>query len=153
MATQQIRPDQAGALLQRTVYNPGTTVIVGGFQTEQDLDATNLAVTFTPTSTAVIVSLTGTFYTNAGGINEAWNVREGSTEVAGSQAAIGGPGVTYTRVTHRFLITGLTPGVAKTWKWGAKMAAGSQNVYFVAGQTNPSGLGIPGPAIMEVWAA
>lgn len=136
----------AGALIASKVYNPGTvqTINVTG-ATFSDVDATNLAVTFiVPASGQVIVRQESAFV-SAASTQLDWNLREGSSDVAASAAGVsynGGQG----RAGKSVLITGLTPGASKTWKWGHARTFGSTTVSTLYG-------GSWGQALMEVWAA
>ncbi len=89
-----------------------------------DVDATNLAVTFTvPSSGNVLVELSG-FSGGSASAYERWQLRESSSNVGPVQSvAWGGAEVTF--MMARFYITGLTPGASKTYKWGAYVSANS----------------------------
>ena len=136
----------AGKLLGYTQYRPASEVLpspAGG--TFKDVDSTNLSVTFTvPDSGAVLVSLTSRVYSVNASLY--WNLRTtAGANVAGSDADVAySPNNIQPRVTHRFRLTGLTPGVSTTYRWG------------FAGTANDTGMrygGATGPAVMEVWAA
>lgn len=133
-------------------YNPGTAADISTTSaTFADVDATNLAVAFTvPPSGQVLVRLTGYAYvTNSSAI--AWNLREGSADVAGTSFEVVFSGLNPSQVNLRcssaVVVSGLTPGAAKTYKWGHARTSGTG-----AAHTYYGGASIPGPAVMEVWA-
>lgn len=88
-----------------------TSFYTNSSATPADVDATNLAVTFTvPRSGQVIVRLNGF----ASGAAQYWGVRQGSSDVSDYHVEVlGGAGVTRT-----FLIDGLSSGDSVTLKWG-----------------------------------
>lgn len=148
-ATGATGPAGTAGLLGRTQYNPGTKANYNTTSsTPADLDATNLAVTFTPTGTSVVVCLNA--WAVAGNTSTyVWCLRDGSSTVTGSSAAVAYNTGQF-RLTTRVLITGLTPGVALTWKWAHFMGFGSGNSTTSAGGNVAAG--DPGPAMIEVWA-
>lgn len=131
-----------GGMLASTIYDPATKVdasISSG--TFADVDATNLAVAFTvPASGKVLVRLNG--YAAAGANGISWGLREGTTNLDDRLVRYqdeGGSSAT-------FVISGLTPDAAKTYKWSHARTVGSTTVITQYG-------GIQGAAVMEVWAA
>jgi hypothetical protein len=113
-----------------------------------DFDATSHAVTFTvPASGNVLVTLSAM----SSAVNAVdtgwWNLREGSSDISGSAALVVSPTVPV-RCTHDVVITGLSAGATKTYKWGGRSTAGlTVNLYM----DDASGAAEYGPALMEVW--
>lgn len=106
----------------------GDVTAPAGVLTLSDVDATNLAVTFeVPDSGSVLVRLTGLIRINGGtaGTGGAmyWGLREGSSDVGDPLGQLvyvqfeNLPGQRSLAQTCAVLITGLTPGVTKTYKW------------------------------------
>jgi len=135
-------------LLQVNAYNPGTlATYTTTSATDADVDATNMAVTFTvPTSGRVLVRLSAMTYNFANTLAHTWTIRSGSTTVAKRQQSyvqtgnpIGFPG------SASFYITGLTAGASVTYKWGHFVDAGGNGRTYAGGAV--------GPAVMEVWEA
>ena len=147
-------PAAAGPLAV-TQYDPSSTVAHSTTSaTAVDIDASNLAVTFTvPASGAVLVSLNALFRQSSETWLGGWSLREGTSEVAaaysvmeGWTAAPTGVHQSNKRLTYRRKFTGLTPGASLTWKWAAKTSGGmSTTTYGLSGGGQP--------AVMEVWAA
>ncbi len=135
-------------LLATKVYNPAVAAYVStASATPADLDATNLAVSFTaPPSGRVLVRMT-TRVSVAANTDLLWNLREGSSDVAGTSAIIHYIANQYggERISHVCEISGLTPGTTKTYKWGHARGSGG------ACETGMGGTA--GPAVMEVWDA
>lgn len=128
-------------------HNPGTQATYSTASTTLvDMDATNLAVTFTaPASGNVIVALNGFAGADTAAKYTAWGLRSAGATVANSEAnIIGGTANTYARGAHRAYVTGLTPGNSYTYTWAFKVTGGTG--YTFAG-------GAQGPALMEVWSA
>jgi len=146
-ATGPTGPQGVGTLLASAGYSPGTLASYVASATVADLDATNLAVTFTvPASGKVRVTFTAlTVHSNS---DHYWLVRAGTTEVTGSrarmQAGVAGSAGQLLRAHHQVVITGLTPAAVLTWKWGQYLAGGSATTY--AG-------GNLGQALLEVYTA
>lgn len=134
-------------LIGVTSYNPGSeTNSTTSSTTSADVDATNLKVDFTvPPSGKVLVKLTGSDpYGNPGVGAYIWSLRESSSELSGSSAIVG-VFRAEERTTHTCLITGLTAGASKTYKWGHRMTAATPGGFRYGGADR-------GPALMEVWA-
>lgn len=139
-------------LIGVTSYNPGSqTTVLRTSTTLADVDATNLAVSFTvPASGKVVVSLeTYAFCGPDTGL--AWGLREGSTDITSKLVNYNSSPSIYKedRVTAEFHITGLTPGASKTYKWSAARAAGSSDAATRYGGTALQA----GQAVMKVLAA
>jgi hypothetical protein len=143
----------SAALLGLKVYPPlgGSSVAtdypVSSQATLIDVDATNLAVTFTaPASGNVLVRLTAYCYVNATGARLDWGVREGSTNVAPRALAVTSSTVEVC-VSRAFLITGLSAG-SHTFKWAFSCTSASGGSIRVSDTAGDYGQGA-----MEVWAA
>ncbi len=134
----------APALLAVVQYNVSTTYTTVS-NTLVDVDAANLAITFTtPVSGRVLVVLGALGDTTAVLTDgQFWGLRESTSIVADN--FIMGNAAAASRGTARILITGLTPGSLHTYKWGIRRAAAG-TVHLYCGGAN-------GPAIMEVWTA
>jgi len=131
-------------LLAITAYNPSgtdTPILVGS---QADVDATNLAVTFTaPVSGNVLVRLTCLVYAEAVGATLNFGLREGTLNIAGpvnvmEDAATGPVSI----ASRAFYLTGIAAG-AHTYKWAASSVSAQGNMRYG---------GTYGQAIMEVWA-
>lgn len=120
--------------------------------TPVDVDATNLAITFTaPASGAVQVRLEGVFSNTSTSFSGYWSLRSGSTNVTGSERQIG-LDVTAARVHADIRVTGLTPGTSYTYKWAHRAGSSAATVAIYYGGTEFSGTP-GGPITMEVYAA
>lgn len=141
-------PASATGLLAVVSYNPvGDTTVAPSDNLSADVDATNLAVAFTvPASGKVLVTLSGLVIMQP--TNELqWLLREGSSDISGALAMVGGGVDANLRATVSFYVTGLTPGASKTYKWGQKVVTG------VAGIPGTRYGGKYGQATMTVQAA
>lgn len=134
-------------LIGLTNYNPGTAAYTGTTSaTPSDIDATNLKIDFiVPPSGKILFRLTARFSVNAA-TDLLWNLREGTSDIAGSSAIIhyASAGYVGSRASSPCLVTGLTPGAAKTYKWGHARGSG--------GTCETGYGGTAGPAVMEAWA-
>lgn len=131
----------SSGLLAVVSYTKGTDTPYTTTSTSYvDVDATNLAVTFTaPASGNVLVRLTGTAQMGAAN-NGYWGLREASTTIKQGLAV----GVTNAHgATVAFHVTGLTPSSSYTYKWAWKVSTNTQTMF-----TGPA----HGPNVMEVWA-
>ena len=140
-----------GRMLAYVSYNPGSvTDKTTTSTTGADVDATNLAITFTvPPSGSVLFVLTARCYQSAGNYYS-WMLRTtGGANVAGTACMIDGNASDDIRKTHRFVLTGLTPGASLTYRWGFAVSAGTAHLLMGdSGALSP----IAGPAVMEVYA-
>jgi hypothetical protein len=154
-----------GTLLASHSYNPASQSATGTTSsTFADVDASNLAVSFTaPASGSVIVEVSATVYV-AQGYAIDWNLRSGSSDLIGTNkrmlyqgnatpssgtitAADGS-----SAVTLRCKITGLTPGASLTYKLGHRRSIASG---AAAAETRYGGTaaGEAGAALLTVIAA
>lgn len=97
-------------------------------------------ITFTPTTTAVLVRASA--FMNLPSSQDAWlGFREGSSDVAASDVEVSYSGGVL-RYTADAIVTGLTAGVAKTWKLAWRSTGGS--MYLYTGPTKP--------LVISAWA-
>lgn len=131
-----------GGVTQLAVAEATTSAAyVNSTTTDADVDATNLAVTFTvPASGEVWVETMGLI--DPGSNVFEWTIREGTTTV--KTRTMGG-GYDFHRAVHR--ITGLTAGASKTYKWGFKRLGGAGSITIYTG----GNAGTNGNAIMRVF--
>jgi len=120
----------SAGLLAAISYTAGTAYNIAT-DTLTDVDATNLAITFTvPASGKVLVRLTGSCAA-AGSATYQWGLREATAEVGSTQPVINNASASATsfqRLTATFLITGLTPGASKTYKWAHRSSTGTSTL-------------------------
>lgn len=146
-------------LLASTSYNPAVNAAPALTTTETDVDATNVAVTFTaPPSGAVLVNASlltiATPPTVTGAIEVYMSLRSGVSTVTGSRRRVfllsADDKPLQACVIHKVKVSGLTPGTSYTYKLAAwKGTGGTANLaYGDDGTTAPLG-----PVVMEVWAA
>lgn len=113
--------------------------------TQADVDATNLAVTFTvPASGVVLIDVEGLSESVSGAIH-VLSVRESTTTI---QTAMVGSGTFYGHTRITFRITGLTPGASKTYKLGHARLTGTGTASLYTGGNG----GTSGNAIMRAIA-
>lgn len=120
-----VHASTAGVLAAKTYggkgSNPSTTS-----STFADIDATNLAVTFTaPASGSVLIIWSGIVGIDTANSTYAWNVRDASGDVAGTSITVEYGTPVASGVTRMCVKTGLTPGQSYTWKWGHARTFGS----------------------------
>lgn len=131
-----------GRLLGLKSYKPTDTSPTTTSTSFVDVDATNLVVTFTaPASGIVLVRLEAASNQQTSG-NHYWGLRDGSGDVAGTQAAICGVLGAFSRTPATMRVSGLTPGTSYTWKWAWKVSSGTAGLFYGTGS---------GPATIEVW--
>lgn len=133
------------SLLGVTRYNPGSAENKDTASlTFVDLDATNLAVTFTaPASGNIIVRLQANCFQLSTSSLGFWNLRESTTDITNSNAQVSEDSNFSHRVSHTAYLTGVTAG-AHTYKWGARVSTGT-------GLRTRGGGADLGAFIMEVW--
>jgi hypothetical protein len=119
-----------------------------------DADAAALVVTFTtPASGKVLVRLSGVVQVDSTGSahvgqTQYWGLAEGATPVTGAgvrvcQSIVGSNAAQdYRSASVPFVITGLTPGDAHSYKWTFKTSNSWTQIAISADE----------PAVMEVWA-
>lgn len=131
------------ALLAVNAYNPGSLATYSTTSTTSvDVDATNMAVTFTvPASGNVLIRLSA--LTLASTTQVCWQLRQSTTVVSSDNQISGATVGIY--LSSPFRITGLTPAASLTYKWGYRVS-GAATGYIYAG-------GVAGVAMMEVWSA
>lgn len=144
----------ANGVLQVNRYAPATTVYSTTSATMADVDATNMAVTFTaPASGNVIVTLSAWQDWTTLPCNVIWDLRESTTDLnVGGIIQRGATGEeAYT--TLPCYLTGVSAG-SHTYKWsfGLVSAGGGATGRIVIGP-GATGTGHFGPAIMVVQAA
>lgn len=139
----------SSALLASHQYSPATVVVVNTTSsTFADVDATNMAITFTvPASGSVIVAAAGEVQAGSGSVL-CWNLRQGAADVANTIArvAYGSASTVGVRANYRVKITGLTPEASVTYKLGQARAVGAEVC-----STRASDDADAGPLLMEVW--
>jgi hypothetical protein len=109
-------------LLARSSYSPASLTTYNTTTSLADIDATNMAVTFTaPPSGTVEVELDA--MTSGGSVRHTWGLREGTADLVwqgiSNDASVG-------RKVAKFVVSGMTPGSSHTFKWsqlGASTAA------------------------------
>jgi hypothetical protein len=126
-----------GGILAALSYSGGSTATVSTTSsTMADVDATNLAITFdVPASGKVVVTLNGWLAGAGPSTTYNWGLRESTTTVADAIVAFA-TGSAQFRETVRFLITGLTPGASKTYKWAHRLSSGSNSSGITYGGAN-----------------
>jgi len=160
--TAWIDPPSSGIqLLASKVFN-GTPPAAISSTSPVDIDATNLAVTFTvPASGNVLVVLDAVHALPAAGNAIFWSLRQGSSNVVGSarQLVFGSAAFTSGNIRSHvgIRLTGLTPGSSVTYKWaGFASAAGSIRYVWTgtpAGGEFTGNASNYGPATMLVYSA
>lgn len=123
------------------------------------LDTTNLRLTFTvPASGAVLVRLRGTIHGATTMPSVLLGVLEGSTVIC-RQAPIGGlvntaVATAMIGVEASFVVTGLTPGAAKTWDaaYGVETIVASTGIKY-GGPNDTTANNAFGAFTFEVWSA
>jgi hypothetical protein len=125
----------------QTVYSSSGTAM-------QDVDATNMAVTFTaPASGNVLVRLNAFTDSNSAAGDMFWGLRESTTDLPGIARLLRGANDEgYNSVA--FYLTGISGG-SHTYKWAFGASSGTVRIIIQDG----SAIGEWGPGIMEVWSA
>lgn len=134
------------ALLGVTHYRAGSDTNYDVTATSfADVDATNLAATFTaPASGNVLVRLSAVVL-QTGANNSYFGLRVGAADVAATSGLITSSyNAGVMGMTWACRVTGLTPGNPYTWKWAAKVGAGTLKLF-----NGPTYGGLT----MEVWSA
>ncbi|MGI8685131.1 MAG: hypothetical protein ACR2MO_08615 [Acidimicrobiales bacterium] len=141
------------SILARTYYDPAALASPSTVSaTLVDVDAANLAVTFTPPPSGVVLVELNALASVTGGISDTylgWGLRVGAAEVARSHARVLGPLAAQTRMPYLVKFTGLVPAVAVTWKWAHRREAGTGTVFHLTGGEASTSVG---PAVMTVYA-
>lgn len=127
--------------------------------TPADVDAANLAVTFTaPASGRVAVTLSATASTGAATNHMFWSLREGTTNIAGTEVMVignHGSANAISRETVTVFVSGLVPDSVHTYKWAWRTSSNQVNLFYGAASAEfSSGSTVNrGPATMEVRSA
>ena len=148
----QSEQESRATLLAQKFYNPTTTATLStsASNTVQDIDATNLVITFVaPASGAVYVRLTAWAFVGAEGQFLAWTLRDGTTELTNVRQGVT-QSATAGRRTVEILVTGLSPGQTYTWKWAHIVNGGSVGSIRVGDQGTSTAAGA---AVMQVYDA
>lgn len=125
--------DFQSGILAALTYSGGTTVSTTS-STIADIDATNLAIAFVvPPSGKVLVTLNGFLTGPNGGSTYNWGLREGATTIVDTIVQFN-TGTGQWRQTLAVVITGLTPGASKTYKWAHRMSFGSISTGLNCGE-------------------
>jgi hypothetical protein len=138
--------------VDRVQYHPSSSVAsTVSTSSLTAIDTTNLRLVFTAPSAEVVVSLTALAFAAGGGNELTWSMLDGASEVTNATARVAlspssSSGSNQFRVTHRFIVDGLTPGVEYTWDWAQARTGGSGTVGTGYG-------GALGAALMEVSSA
>ncbi len=149
------------SLLAVKTYNPVSQTklsTTANTTTFQDIDATNLAVTFTaPSSGQVLVKLTG-LVSRSGtspSLDVFWNLRDtGGSNVAGTGGRVFTNTGLFISCSLTQTVSGLTPGNSYTWRWGHRAsAAGSDWTADLRVGGDPTTSNGNAPATMEIWSA
>lgn len=130
-------------IIALTAYNPATiTTLTTTSQTSVDVDATNLAVTFTaPANGKVLVRLTALIQQTASSSSTDFTLREGTTTIQDREVMASSAEEMISTV---FIVTGLTSGSSHTYKWGWWTGSANTAKLFAGG--------VGGAATMEVCA-
>lgn len=134
-------------LLAVQVYNPGVLASVSPGGTFADIDATNMAITFTvPSSGAVLLKATVGLDSTADAAVD-MNLRLGAADVAnsGQRVSYAGSSSLQLRVSYAFRLAGLTPAASVTYKLGARESGAGSSNFRMGGADF-------GAAVIEVWA-
>jgi hypothetical protein len=130
-----------GGLLASLAYTAAAKSTTATTMT--DIDATNLAITFTaPASGTVIVRCSGPHRMSASSSGGRWGLRNGSTTV-GDCSATPSAANSSAYLSIPFRVTGLTGGASVTLKWAWLTTTGTVNLDISA----------TAPAVMEVLSA
>lgn len=141
------------SLLAYTSYNPGTKTTTSTTSTAgDDVDATNLAVTFTvPPSGRVLVRLSAPVVVNNNASGYWWSLRTtGGANVTGTLRTVYSVTTGVSGPSVALVVTGLTPGALETYRWGHGVSTNNGSLRYGDDGTTS---GHYGPAVMEVWAA
>lgn len=103
------------SILASMSYNPATAQVLAVPTTEADIDAANLAVTFTAPSTGNVIVPCGILAIGSSTQSASLTLRNGTTQLGIKRVVLGGIQVW---VNPEFKVTGLTPGNSYTFKMG-----------------------------------
>lgn len=123
-ANQALRVSGTSHVLASQRYYPAATDVASTSATFADIDATNVAVTFTaPASGKVVIRAAMSAETGAS-TNMQWNLRDGSGDVAETEQTISFGAISL-RGNGAWRLSGLTPGQSYTYKVGIARTSGS----------------------------
>lgn len=134
------------SLLGVVGYAPGSDGVVHTTTsaTSEDVDATNVIVTFTaPASGNVLVKASALTDKSGGASNGFWQVRESTTVL--KEVYLFSGNFTARRVDAAFYISGISGG-SHTYKLGHRVGTGGEGSAIYGGPTY-------GQVILEVWSA
>lgn len=140
------------ALLAQTSYRPAANTTIGITNTTaamQDVDAANLVVVFTAPPSGKVNVVLEALTDGPASQSISWGLRDGASAVADSLQYVMFGNATTIRQRICIPLAGLTPGTQYTWKWGAKVTAGTGNIYC---GNNGGGVSPYGTALMQVFA-
>lgn len=146
-------PGSTAYLLASKTYAPATTAdLTTTSTTPADVDATNLAVTFTaPASGVVDVVLEALVRVDTDGVALYWGLREGTTTLRQKQVTTRG-GTTNSRFTATFRVGGLTAGTSYTYKWSHHLGGASTGHLFARSDAEIDSAGQPWMKVFEAPA-
>lgn len=146
-----------GGIIAYKEHNPASaTSYTSGTAGPTDVDATNLAITFTvPTSGIVVVILEALTRVSNTSTQAMWSLRSGTTNIVGSnRTVLSQAGSTESfRIRTAIRVAGLTPGASLTYKWAYRSSTATSNIYCGTEASDEfAGSFDYGPATMEVWS-
>jgi len=138
----------SGGLLGVNEYTSsgGQTIYTRSSATEADVDATNMAVTFTAPASGNVIVKCSAWCDQGNGDAGHWGLRESTTNIANNALVVRANGQAYTCAT--FYLTGISAG-SHTYKW-SYYSNGTDNHRIIVHTGATSNFP---PAIMEVYAA
>lgn len=161
LAAPQATTDAAqalGCLLGATYYEPATAANkTTSSASLVAVDTTNLTVSFTAISTAVVVELVSPvgFFTNSAQNYVMWALftHSTTTQVGYTVTALSSSGTTLSpNGFAKIRVTGLTAGTSYQWDWAYAVTGGATALMSIHAVTGAAS-GDTGPAIMQVFAA
>lgn len=137
--------DPTGKLIAYTNYQAGSDTDTTTTSTSfADADATNLLVAFiVPPSGKVMIRVNGDTWNSSGSFNYFWALREGSSDLSNTSRIMSAGNSDINPAHYTAVVTGLTPGAAKTYKLAHRVTGGTGHLYH--GSTR-------GAVLIEVWA-
>jgi hypothetical protein len=131
----------SGGIIAVHSYSPATQQTYSPTSsTYVDMDATNLAVTFVAPTSGKVMIQTEIGYSCAGGSLLSIDLREGTSDLAGTQRVAAnissGVGLIQGSVAPLWIISGLTAGSTHTYKLGMSRLSGTAGVQFIIDPTS-----------------